>query len=98
MIQIGYIICLVDAINKTNIIHLFFINCKRVIRSILVVKLYEMAYKFNTGAVIKVIIRKILGLAILTILRTNLKFLCDCLIKLNVIKKNILILNIMRLY
>ena len=39
--------------NKANIIYWLLIKCKRVIRSVLALELYVMAYGFNIGAAIK---------------------------------------------
>ena len=56
LLQIGYILVLVDIINKANIIYWSLIKYKRVTRSVLALKLYAMAYKFDISAVIKLII------------------------------------------
>ena len=53
---------LIDKDNNANILHWLFIKCKRVTQSVLASKLYKMAHGFDTGAVIKVIIKKILQL------------------------------------
>ena len=58
--QIGFISTFIDKDNKANILHWSSIKYKQVTRSILASKLYRMAYRFNTGAVIKVTIEKIL--------------------------------------
>jgi hypothetical protein len=58
--QIGYILVLVDIINKANIIYWSLIKCKRVTRSVLVLELYIIAYRFNVGAVIKLTIEQLL--------------------------------------
>ena len=60
--QIGFVITLTDKNNKANILHWLFIKCKRVTRSVLASELYGIAYGFDTGAVIKVTIEKILQL------------------------------------
>ena len=56
-----------------------------VIRSVLAVKLYGIAYGFNIIAVIKSIINKILSITTLLILCTNLKSLFNYLVRLNTI-------------
>ena len=60
LLQIGYILVLADITNKANIIYQFLIKCKRVTRSILALKLYAMAYKFNISAVIKLTVKQLL--------------------------------------
>lgn len=82
--QIGYVICLSDAINKANIIHCS-IKYKRVTRSVLAAELYRVAYGFVIGAVIKVILGKILESVVSLILCTNLKSPYNCLVKLGTI-------------
>lgn len=64
MSQIDYVICLVDATNKANIIQSSIIKYKKVTRSVLGVELYEMADEFDIEVVIKATVEKILGLAI----------------------------------
>lgn len=73
LLKIGYIIRLADTTKKANIIYWFLIKCKKVIHSVLVTELYGMAHRFDIKVVIKVILRKILELAILLILCTNLE-------------------------
>lgn len=75
--QINYVICLADAINKTNIIHWSSIKYKRVTRNIFATELYKIAHKFSIKIVIKAMLEKILGLTVLLILCTDLKFLYD---------------------
>ena len=58
--QIGFVIVLANLINKANIIHWFLIKCKRVIKSVLVLKLYTIAHRLNIGATLKSIIKKLL--------------------------------------
>src|SRR6266568_4264013 len=58
--QIGFIITLTNKNNKANIIYWLFIKCKQVTQSVLAFKLYKIAYRFDTKAVIKITIKKIL--------------------------------------
>ena len=51
--QIGYILVLVDIMNKANIVHWSLIKCKRITKSVLAFKLYAMAHRFDISAVIK---------------------------------------------
>ena len=54
--QIGYILVLVDLLNKANIVHWSSVKCKRITRSVLAFELYAMAYSFDIGAAIKAIV------------------------------------------
>lgn len=72
--QIGYIICFVHTISKTNIINLFLKKYNHIIDSISIAKLYKIAYEFNIKAVIKTILEKMIKFTILLILSTYLKF------------------------
>ena len=56
----GFVIALADLINKANIVYWSLIKCKRVIRSVLALKLYAMAYGFDIRAIFKSIIKKLL--------------------------------------
>ncbi|KAI1007326.1 hypothetical protein K3495_g907 [Podosphaera aphanis] len=58
--QIGYVICLSDDSNIANIIHWSSTKCRRVTRSVLTSELYAMVMGFDTAAVIKSTIKKIL--------------------------------------
>ena len=95
--QIGYVIPLADTTNKANIIHWSSIKCKRVIHSVLPAELYGMAHGFDIGAVIKATLGKILGLAVLLILCTDLKSLYNCLIKLGTTQEKQLMVDVMSL-
>lgn len=55
-----------------------------------------MAYRFDIGIVIKATLEKILESAILLILRTNLKFFYDCLVKLGSTQEKQLMVNIIK--
>lgn len=94
--QIGYIICLADASDKANIIHWSSIKCKRVTRSVLASELYAMAHGFDTGAVIKSTVEKILEIPLLPLIAcTNSKSLYDCLVKLGSTQEKRLMVDVM---
>ena len=57
--QIGFVIVLANLTNKVNIVHWSLIKCKRVIKSVLALELYAMAYGFNIRAVLKFIIKRL---------------------------------------
>lgn len=79
--MIGYIICLANITNKTNIIYLFLIKYKQIIHTILAVKFYGIIHEFDIGVMIKTILEKILGFIIPLILYTDLQFLYNSLVK-----------------
>lgn len=56
-----------------------------------------MAYGFNTGIVIKVMLKKIFRFAVLLILRINLKSFYNCLARLGNIQEKQLIVDVMNL-
>ena len=58
--QIGFVIALANLINKANIVYWSLIKCKRVTKSVLALKLYAIAYRFNIRAILKFIIKKLL--------------------------------------
>jgi hypothetical protein len=95
--QIDYVVCLIDNFNRANFIHWSFTKCKRVIRSILAIKLYAMTNEFDVDSVIKSIIERILNVFLLLLLLTNFKSLYDCLIKLDIISEKRLMIDLMRL-
>jgi len=97
-LQIGYVLVLTDAINKANIIHWSLIKCKRVIRSVLALKLYKIAYRFDIRAVIKLIVNKILNINLPLMICTDLKSLYDCLIRLGTTQEKRLIIDVMCLW
>lgn len=74
------------------------IKYKCVIHSVLVFELYKIIYGFNIRAIIKATLGKVLESAILLILFTNLKSLYNCLVKLDIIQENQLIIDMMSLY
>ena len=96
-LQIKYVICFTNVINKTNIIYWLFIKCKKVIRSILAIKLYEIMHEFDLNAIIKNIFTKIMQTDISLIFYINSKSLYECLIKFNITQKKHLMINIMNL-
>jgi hypothetical protein len=53
LLQIGYVLVLVDSLNKTNIVYWSLVKCKRITRSVLASKLYTIAYGFDIRAAIK---------------------------------------------
>ena len=59
--QIGYILVLVDASGRANILHWSSTKCKRVTRSVLASELYGMAHGFDMGISVKSTIDRILG-------------------------------------
>ena len=58
---------------------------KRVIRSILVSKLYSIAYSFNISSLVKAIINRILKIEVLLVIYINSKSLYKYLVKLGTI-------------
>ncbi|PMD67706.1 uncharacterized protein K444DRAFT_515980, partial [Hyaloscypha bicolor E] len=70
----------------------------RVTRSILASELYNMAYSFNIGALVKSIINRILEIELLLVVYTDLKLLYEYFIKLETIREKHLIINIIYFY
>ena len=94
--QIDYVICLIDVTNKINIIHWFSIKCKRIIKNILISKLYVMIHDFDVDAIIKSTVKKILIISILfMIVCIDFKSLYECLIRLKITQKKRFMINIM---
>ena len=91
-------IVLINITRKANIIYWFLTKCKRIIRSILAIKLYGIAHSFNVTAAIKSIINKMLSIIILLILYTNLKLYFNCLVRPGTIQNKYLIINIIYLH
>jgi hypothetical protein len=56
-LQIGYILVLVDIINKANIMYWSSIKYKRITKSVLIFKLYTIVHRFNIGAIIKLTVK-----------------------------------------
>ena len=86
--QINYVICLINASDRVNILHWFSIKCKRMIRNVLTFELYELIHKFNFKTILKTTIKKILRFNISLIVCIDFKFLYQCLMKLKTIEKN----------
>jgi hypothetical protein len=80
--QIGYVIVLMDATKKANIIHWSSVKCKRVTRSVLASELYGMAHGFDISTAIKSTVDKILRINTPLVLCTDSKSLYDCLVRL----------------
>ena len=76
-------IVLIDTTRKSNIVYWSLTKCKRVIKSVLTIKLYRMAHSFNITAAIKSTINKMLFIITPLILYTDLKSLFNCLVRLN---------------
>lgn len=95
--QIGYILVLADAIDKINIVHWSSIKYKRVTRSILVLKLYEIAHSFDIAAAVKSILDKVLRTNILLVFYTNSRSLYQCLVKLGTTQEKRLIIDVLYL-
>lgn len=96
--KIVYVICLADGKNKANIIHWSLIKCKQIICNFLIAKFYEMVYGFVIRAIIKTMLKKILGYAILLILYIDSKSLYNCFIVLGKTKEKQLIVVVISLY
>jgi hypothetical protein len=71
---------------------------KRVTRSILASKLYEIAYSFNIGSLVKSIINKVLEIEVLLVIYIDSISLYKYLVKLRTIREKRLIINIIYLY
>ena len=63
---------------------MFFTKYKRITRSILAIKLYNIVYSFNINTLIKFIINKILEMELLLVIYIDSKLLYKCLIKLDI--------------
>jgi hypothetical protein len=66
-------------------------------RSVFVLKLYRIAYRFDIKAVIKFTVNKILNINLLFIMYIDLKSLYNCPIWLGTIQEKCLIINIIYL-
>ena len=98
LLQIGYILVLVDLLNKVNIVYWSLVKCKRITKSVLAFKLYAIAHHFNISTVIKAIVELQLNISLLLILYTDFKLIYKYLIKLRTIQEKRLIINIICLH
>ncbi len=67
------------------------------IRSVLVVELYDMSHDFDVESMLKTILTKMLDVLISLILVTNSKFLYDCLVRLETTVEKRLMIDVMTL-
>ena len=94
LLQIRYILVLVDLSNKANIVHWFLVKCKRVTRSVLASELYALAYSFDISAAIKAIVKLQLNISLPLILCTDFKSIYEYFVKLGTIQEKRLIINV----
>lgn len=93
--QIDYVVCLIDAIDKINILHWSFVKCKRMIRNIFVFELYVMIHEFDIAAMLKATLKKMLQFDILLMICIDSKSFYDCFVKLKIIQKKRLMIDVM---
>ncbi len=93
--QIDYVICLTDSINTINILHWSSIKCKRVTRSVLAIELFAMIHDFDVNLILKTILTKMLNTLISLILVIDSKSLYDYFVRLDIIVKKRLMMNVM---
>jgi hypothetical protein len=104
-LQMGYVIVLgneratEESFEFTgNIIHWFFIKCKRITKSVLASEVYAMAEGVNMavaiGTTINRIIAKLGAPSVPIVVCTNFLFFYECLMKLGTIKEKRFIINI----
>ena len=91
----GYVIILIDATKKANVIHQSLVKCKRVTQSVLASELYSIAYGFDIRTAIKSTIDKILQINLPLILCTDSKSLYDCLVRLGTTQEKRLMIDVM---
>jgi hypothetical protein len=104
--QMGYVIVLGnERVTKEsfefigNIIHWFFVKCKRITRSVLASKVYAMAEGVDIAVVIGTTINRIIAKlgapSVFIVVCTDFLFFYECFVKLGTIKEKRLIINIM---
>ena len=96
--QISYVICLANAFNRANIIHRSSTKCKQVTRSVLALELYAMVYRFDSKAMIKSTVEKILLTSVPMIVCTDSKSLYNCFLKLDHTQEKRLMIDVMCLW
>ena len=64
------------------------------IQNVLTFKLYDINHEFNIKAILKTTIKKMLQFDILLIICTDFKFLYECFVKLEILYKKRLIINV----
>ena len=87
-------ICLIEAVNRINILHWSSIKCKRIIWNVLTFKLYDMNHEFDMKAMLKAILKKMLQFNISLMIYIDFKFLYKCFVKLKIIYKKRLMINV----
>ena len=93
--QINYVIYLIDAINRINILHWLSVKYKRIIRNVLIFKLYKMAYEFDFETMLKTTIKWILQFNVSLMICIDFKSLYKYLIKLRTTQEKQLMINVM---
>jgi hypothetical protein len=96
--QIGFVLVLADVAGNVNLLHWTLIKYKRVTRSILASELYAMIHRFNTGALIKSIIKRALKINLPLVLYIDSKSLYNCLVRLGITQEKRLMIDIMCLH
>jgi hypothetical protein len=105
-LQMGYVIVLgneratKESFEFTsNIIHWFFVKCKRITRSVLALEVYAIAEGVNMAVAIGITINKFVAKlgapSVSIVIYTNFLSLYECLVKLGTIKEKRLIIDIM---
>jgi hypothetical protein len=95
--QIGFVLVLVNATKRANILYWSSTKCKRVTRSVLASELYGIAHGFDIGALVKSIINQAIEMGILLVIYTDSKSLYKCLVKLGTTQEKRLIIDVMYL-